>query len=100
VSRRQRCPSQSRERGHKDELRKRQDFADHAVGPEHQSGSKRDEVSSHMGREQTLQPKETRRIEEPSIESQEMQRGRNGVSISPELVNSRFVYFLYRCPGV
>jgi hypothetical protein len=71
VSRRQRCPSQSRERGHKDELRKRQDFADHAVGPEHQSGSKRDEVSSHMGREQTLQPKETRRIEEPSIEAQE-----------------------------
>jgi hypothetical protein len=53
-----------------------------------------------MGREQTLQPKETRRIEEPSIESQEMQRGRNGVSISPELVNSGFVYFLYRCPGV
>jgi hypothetical protein len=40
------------------------------VGPEYQSGSKRDKVSSDMGREQTLQPEETRRIEEPAIEAQ------------------------------
>jgi hypothetical protein len=66
-----RRPGEARQRDHNDELGKRQQLTDHAMGPEHQSRSKRNEVSCDMRREQPLQPQETHRVKEPTVETQQ-----------------------------